>query len=137
MSGQKPAYYSDVYSNTPGRNTIDIQYTCGTSGAVPTFPSGLTKAVADIILVIVLLGTGVLTITFRDAWERLVNVNGQILQASYSASGACGIKITTNNVETAGTQTLILTFVTAAGAAVNPASGDVVYLTITLQSVVP
>lgn len=131
-TGLKPAYFTDRYATVPGINDLIIKYTCGTSGAVPTYPGSLTLAPTDQVSNIALSGTGVLTVTLRDQWEFFIDHSCVIMQASYSASGACSLKLTTDNSGNS-TQNLIFTFLTAAGAAVNPATSDVVNLTIRLM----
>lgn len=134
-NGLKPAYFSDQYASVPGWNRLVIKYTCGSSGAVPTYPGSLTLAPTDQVSNVALSGTGVLTVTLRDQWEHYIGKTADIVQSSYSASGACGLKTTTVNSGNS-TQNLVFTFVTAAGAAVNPASGDIVILVIDLMHLV-
>lgn len=105
----------------------DLVMTLGTSGAVPasfTFGDGILNVVSG--------GSGVYTVTFRDGYAACLNIIENIVQASYSASGAVYFTWTTDNVGTA-TSTVVLTARTAAGAAVQPATGDKVYLSFRLK----
>jgi hypothetical protein len=64
----------------------------------------------------------------------VIDVTGTVRQASYSSSGACFVKWTGVSL-TAGTVTLLV--VTAAGAAVEPTTSDVITITVKTQTYTP
>lgn len=75
--------------------------------------------------------TGVYTVVLGGAFYQVLDIDGGIMQASYSASGACRVR----PVSAVGsTGTIVVTTETAAGAAVATASGDVVMFTFQVQT---
>lgn len=108
---------------------IDLDMTLGTNGAT----SGVVPKTSDGILSVVLSGTGVYTVTFQDGYVNCLNVVENIIQASYSASGAVYFTWTSDNSATT-TPTVVLTARTAAGAAVTPATGDRLKLSFRMKS---
>jgi hypothetical protein len=111
---------------------IDLDVTLGTNGAT----TGATINYGDGILSIVLSGTGVYTVTFQDGYIECLNIIENIIQASYSASGAVYFTWTTEYAYSAGppaAATVVLTARTAAGAAVTPATGDRIKLTFRMK----
>lgn len=108
---------------------VDLDIVLGTSGAT----SGVVPKFSDGILSIVLGGTGVYTVTFQDGYVDCLNVVANVIQASYSASGACKMTWTSDNSATT-TPTVVLTAMTAAGAAVTPATGDRLKLSFRMKS---
>lgn len=111
---------------------VDLDIILGTNGAT----SGITPKIGDGILSIVLSGTGVYTVTFQDGYINCLSIVKDVIQASYSASGACYLKWTTDYAYAAGppsAATVVLTAVTAAGAAVTPATGDQLKLTFRMK----
>ncbi len=113
-----------VVSNTLREITSRMVVTLSTSGAVPT-----SFTVADGIISLSSAGSGVYTATLGRGAPYLVSFTCDTLQASYSASGACYSNLTTDNVA-AATPTVVFTTRTAAGAAVQPATGDKLFITI-------
>lgn len=109
---------------------IDLDVTLGTGGAA-TLASGAVYNHSEGILSIVLSGTGVYTVTFQDGYVDCLNIIQNVIQASYSATGACGLTWTT--AYSASASTVVLTAMTAAGAAVTPASGDRLKLTFRMK----
>lgn len=116
-------YGQDRTSYQTGEVDVHMAFTCTTDGAVPTAASAIT---ADAGISCVLSGTGVYTFTTTQRYARFLGCKiRDVMQASYSASGACELKITAFDLS-AGTVTL--TAVTAAGAAVTPAIGDKIFV---------
>lgn len=121
-------YWVDLSSFQPGRTYIDLQFTAGASGAVPTTfikDAGITSVTKTGAT------TGIYVVTLSQVYlAGLLSfpVIG-IKQATYSATtGACFALLTTNAVATTGAITV--TFVNAAGAAVDLAEGDIVYFSV-------
>lgn len=115
-----------------GTVNVDLDVTLGTNGAT----TGATINRGDGILSIVLSGTGVYTVTFQDGYIDCLNIIERVIQASYSASGACSMGWTTAYAYSAGppsAATVVLTARTAAGAAVTPATGDRLKLTFRMK----
>lgn len=106
---------------------IDLTMVLGTAGAVPA-----TFTIGDGILNVVSGGSGVYTVTFQDGYQACLNIIENIIQASYSASGAVYFTWTTDS-SSSTTPTVVLTARTAAGAAVQPATGDKIYLTFRMK----
>lgn len=126
----KPTQFSDINSSSSGRNFIDLQWTSGASGAVP---ATLDRNGSGEIVSVVHGATGVYTITLANPWADFLVFTSWVRQASYSASGACFVRITADNTQSSPA-TFVVLAVTAAGAAVEPASGDVIYINIEMQS---
>jgi hypothetical protein len=127
MAGNTQAgYWTDISSFQPGRTHIDVVAVLGTSGAAPTT---LTKG-AGVASFTGPTGTGVYTLTLSQVYAAglLAFPRMGTLQASYSTSGACDIILTSNAIATTGV--LTFTTVTAAGAAVTPATGDTLYISL-------
>lgn len=107
---------------------VDLDVTLGTSGAT----TGATINVGDGVLSIVNSGTGVYTVTFQDPYWECLNVIENVIQASYSATGAVYMTWTSDSSNTT-TPTVVLNARTAAGAAVQPATGDRLKLTFRMK----
>lgn len=118
----------DTASAQPGVVWIDLVATLGTSGASASatiaYQYGI-KSLSD-------NGSGVYTITFQDGYVACLNIIENIIQASYSASGAVYFTWTTDTSNT-GTPVVTLTARTAAGAAVQPATGDIIKLSFRMK----
>lgn len=113
------APYNDAHSFQTGEARVNIGFTCTTAGAVPS-----TLDIGAGVTSVVLSGTGVYTIVTKERYARFFGLTiNNIIQASYSASGACAFKITSFDLST---NTVVLTAITAAGAAVTPLITDVV-----------
>lgn len=105
---------------------VDLIFTAGTSGAVP---STLYKAdgVAS-----VLKSTNDYIVTLQDYYIDLLNSTVQVMQATYNAgTGACDGNVTAHTVSTNGKITM--SFYNAAGTAVALATGDQLRATFRLQ----
>lgn len=120
----------DRYFNQDGEDALsgvvnlDLDMTLGTggvtTGVTPLIGKGITSCVGD--------GTGVFTVTFQDGYVECLNVIENVIQAAYSASGAVYMTWTTDSAN-ASPCTVVLTARTAAGAKVQPATGDRLKLT--------
>ena len=118
-----PGFYVDITSYQPGRTPVDLTWTSAASGALPALSdSGVSAGVTSNTHG----ATGIYTIVFDGQPYNLINFNQSIQQASYSASGACKAVLTGF---VASTKTATVEIVTEAGAAVEPAAGDVIRLT--------
>jgi hypothetical protein len=108
---------------------IDLDIVLGTAGAT----TGIVPKVGAGILSIVSGGSGVYTVTFQDGYTDCLNVIENVIQAAYSATGAVYMTWTTDSSATA-TPSVVLTARTAAGAAVQPATGDRLKLTFRMAT---
>lgn len=112
-----------------------LQWTSGTTGAVATInrQAGF-GLVAPATAAVVQTGTGLFTLQFEQPWSLpYLAFDYSIKQASYAAAGACVVQVLTDNLmATTGVMTIEIT--NAAGAAVNPTTGDIVRLNITMQA---
>lgn len=105
---------------------VDLVFTAGTSGAVPstfTYSAGIAS---------VALTSTTYVVTLQDGYVAYLNGYGNVIQASYSASGATRAAISAQSV-TGTTPTVTITCYTAAGAAVAMATGDQLSFTIRLK----
>ena len=129
---------ADRYFNQDGEDAyagvvnLDLDMTLGTNGAT----SGVVPALAKGILSVTLSGTGVYTVVFMDGYVECLNIIENIIQASYSASGAVYFTWTTDAANANPCQ-VVLTARTAAGAAVTPATGDRLKLTFRMLRLPP
>lgn len=127
----------DRFTNQDGSNfqpqvvTLDIKFTAGTSGAVPTDITGYT--VASGIEDMVLSGTGLYTVNLSDTYFRLLGGKFSVIQATYDAShGQEGYIV----VDSADLGTPLVSFQCTrpdTGAAVAVTAGDVVCIQLRLQ----
>jgi hypothetical protein len=108
---------------------IDLDIVLGTAGAT----SGVIPKVGDGILSIVSGGSGVYTVNFQDGYTNCLGIVENVIQATYSASGAVYMTWTTDSSATT-TPSVVLTCRTAAGAAVQPATGDRLKLNFRMKS---
>lgn len=121
------AWGNDTSDSQGGIVHYRVKYTSGASGAVPTFPLSMSNGITSVAH----SGTGVITVVVANNFFQLANVTGGVQQASYSSSGACRLRVT-SNAPTTGT--IVLTSETAAGAAVDTADGDIVFIDIEVQN---
>lgn len=117
-------------SNTRGVRDVFWQFTAGVSGAVPTAPSGFTRA--KDLLSASDTGTGVHTFNLAKGWIALLDWDVKVKQASYSKSGACAAILTTDSVASSPPK-VVFTFVDGDGDAVDLAAGDIVRIRLTLK----
>lgn len=110
----------------PGTVNVDLIFTASTAGAVPS-----TLTLADGITSVVKSSNDYI-VTFDDAYVRMLNGHGFVIQASYNAStGACEVKPTAVSIDDSS-PTVTLSFFNAAGTAVALAIGDVLRFTFRL-----
>jgi len=126
--------YFDSKTNMQLEYIIRFGFTAGASGAVPALSAftipGTTRDL-DPATGKVAASTGLYDFFFKYPFLALLpGWEIQVIQASYSASGAVEGYITVDNVATAGAPKVRVTFRTAAGAAVDLASGDQVFVVI-------
>ena len=121
-----PGFWQNITSYQNGRTFIDVVYTSGASGVVPSPLGAVNYGLASLAHG----ATGVLVATFNEQAHGLLNWNLNVKQASYSASGACFVKVTDYDL-VAKTVTMLVT--TAAGAAHDPGAGDELHLTFEFQ----
>jgi hypothetical protein len=119
VGNPSPGYYADRTANVGYVKDVFVKWTSGASGAVAS-SLGFAEVVS-----ITHGATGVFVIQFSQGWNDSRNFTGNVMQASYSATGACTVRKTAQD-STAGTLTVLV--VTAAGAAVEPTTGDVIEL---------
>lgn len=108
--------YMDEQSFTPGRVTVDLEFTAGTSGAVP---STLTRAKG---IASVTKSTNDYIVTFQDAYVAYVNGYGGIIQASVDATKAFRLAVTAVSL---ANKTVTLSPTAADGTAQPLVSGDI------------
>ena len=130
----RPGYFSDSTEFESGKAGIDLEWTSLVSGGVPALlTSGFPHSGMGQVASVVHGATGVYTITFTDQWFDLLQFDGWVIQATYSAAGACNVRVTANNTGAAA-KTLVLLVTNAAGAAVDPTTNDVLYVNLRMQS---
>lgn len=126
-----PFLFTSWGEHNDGITNIDLVFTSGASGAVP---SKLTRS--NGIKTITRSGTGAYDGVLRSSYVQSINAIGSIVQASYAAAGACEIRITADTIATDGK----FSFVTVKGtdgSVVDMSSGDVIRLTLRIQGIKP
>ena len=115
-----------VLSTTRGEKKFRLQFTAGTSGAVP---STFTRArgIASVVK-----STNDYIITMSKGYTAVLDCDAKVLQASSSTTGAWEAKMTAEDVAT--NKTITISPYTAAGSAVALASGDVLRVTFSLKT---
>lgn len=106
--------------------TLDLVFTAGTSGAVPS-----TLTISDGIAKVTKSGT-TYVITLQDCYGKFLNVTGTAIQASYAAGGAAHaipLAAATNS----GTPSVTIAFLAGDGSGqVALATGDEAHVTLRL-----
>jgi hypothetical protein len=115
--------YQDGGSFHPGEARINLEFTAGTSGAVP---STLTRRAG--IASVVLSGTGLYTVTFQDTWFSALGFDYEILQATYTNTHGGMITVTPTGFTTSSCA-LQVRSTDGNGTAVALTSGDVLKAT--------
>lgn len=136
MDTARAGYFSDDTANESGQVELYLQYVSLVTGGIPTTlarSSGF-GLVTPVTAAIVRTGVGLFTVQFSQAWAlKYLDFNFYCQQATYAAAGACEAQILTDNlVATTGVMTIEIT--NAAGAAVDPTTGDTITLHFTMQS---
>lgn len=86
---------TDGASFHPGVVDIFLEFTAGTSGAVPTT---LTRAAG--IASVVLSGTGLYTVTFQDTYWSVLGWNVNILQSSFDKTHGGTVTVDSDDITT-------------------------------------
>lgn len=130
------APYTLLQTSKSGWNFLTLLWTSAASGAVPTsYPSGYTRATDEMKLP-VRTGTGAYTLPLASQWAgKLFGFIPYLLQATYSASGACVMQLIEDKSNDVTTQEVKILITNAAGAAVDPTTSDVVGITLITQLV--
>ncbi len=119
--------YQDGASFHPKEQIVNLQFTAGSSGAVPAFTVAGWRRSG--IASVVLTATGIYTVTFQDTYVGLIAYTANILQATYDVThaGQVVIKPAEVLVSAAGGGTIALRCFTNNGVATAAAltSGDV------------
>jgi hypothetical protein len=131
-----PILNMDHGSGEPTAEHLYCEFTATTSGAVPTSLTRAREFRTSSIAVVKPSGTGLYDFFLKEPWAKLLDWSCRTIQASYSASGACYGEVTVDNVATVAAPKVRVTFFTAAGAAVDLATGDIVRLRLDLQNLV-
>lgn len=121
-----PYGYQFSYSFVPGLWQVFMKVNIGATGA-PTLvtANGASKGVASITR----NGAGDYSIVLNEAWKSLLMVEA-VFDAGASAPASPTVSIKSNAVSSTKTLRILCT---AAGVATDPASGEVMYLKITLK----
>jgi hypothetical protein len=125
-------FYSFIQSSSDGLNLIEIGWTSGATGALPSsYPSGFIRATPEIKSV-TRTGTGAFTFALGSPWyATMFGLGYTIVQATWSATGARWVDVVEDHSTNVTTPEIKILISNAAGA-VDPASGDVVNLTFGL-----
>src|SRR5258708_6499518 len=121
--------FTDLSETESGLVAIPIQWTSGGTGAVPALS---TFRYHQRVVSVTRNSAGSYTIVFEDGVVGLVGVIGNVIQAS-PATGGLTVKPTVNNMQATTAPSLTVVVTVPAGAATDPASGDVVMLTRVVQ----
>jgi len=135
----QPGTVSSSSDYSTGRSHIDIEFTAGATGAVPTFPTGFSRATPDAVAGVARISAGVYTVTLRDQWDDILFATGWVVQtasqavlANYSAAGIAGVVVLQNLSNTAA-KTITFGLINGAGAITEAATGDDIYFHIEPQ----
>ncbi len=120
-----PGFYINLTSTTPQKALLDLVWTSGSSGAVP---SALTTSAE--VASVVHGATGVYVVTLKGVPYRLNVFKESIQQASYSKTGACKVRITATDL---AAKTITLLVVDGDGDAVEPTTNDIIRLGFEFQ----
>ena len=136
MAVQAPTTgFSDDLDGEPGTLRLYCAYTSGATGAIPA-----TLIRSQGFQSVARTGVGVVDFILNAPAFKLLDWKVDVIQASYSFSGAgSGVSTLVDAVATASSSTSCKVTVTFrrgdTGAATDTASGDVVYLRLTLKTV--
>lgn len=137
----KPGPYINFNDFSSGRNHMDIEFTAGATGAVPTFPTGFSRASPDAIRSVTRISAGVYTVALLEPWADMLFAAGWVIQtasqavlANYSAAGIAGVVILQNLSTNPTTPSITFGLINGAGALTEAATGDDIYFHIEPQS---
>ncbi len=122
--------YQDSSDFHPGVVTINLQFTAGTSGAVPSRTATGSRFAG--ISTVVLTATGVYTVTFQDTWYSVLSVESGVYQATYDKTHG-GMFTSTPTLTTTSGVTLQCRSTDGNGTAVALTSGDVMWATFRMS----
>ncbi len=123
--------FTDSSDFQPGVVNLDIVFTAGTSGAVPTSLAGYTLASG--IEGMALSGTGLYTITLTDGYVEFLGGTFSVEQATYDAThGQTGYPVDADVTEDPATVAFQCVN-PGTGAATAVTSGDIVRINLRLQ----
>lgn len=125
-----PGPYPDHSCTIPARVVVPVQWTSGSTGAVPAlsafkFKTGVKSVTRN--------GAGDYTIVLNSPCKNATAFSGSVNQASFALSGACQVVLKADTSTNLTTPAIRFQVCTAPGVAVDPASGDVVRLELGLQ----
>lgn len=112
---------------------INLVFTVGASGAIGTVTRSRE---CNATTPVTHTGTGAYRVNLKEAWVALLNHNVNNKQVTFSTAGACFATLTTDAAATTGLVTFTFRKLTD-GTAVDPADGDKVRITLTLQKTAP
>lgn len=108
----------------PGTFFINLQFTAGTSGAVPTRTATGSRFAG--VSTVVLSGTGLYTVTFQDTWYSILGYEAGVYQATYNVAH-CGQFTSTPALTTGSSVALQGRTMDGVGTAAALTSGDVMW----------
>jgi hypothetical protein len=116
--------YQDSADFHPGVVIINLQFTAGTSGAVPSRTAAGSRFAG--ITSVVLSGTGLYTVTFQDTWYSVIAVQSGVYQATFDKTHG-GMFTSTPTLTTTSSVALQCRSTDGNGTAVALTSGDVMW----------
>ena len=122
--------YQDSSDFHPGITFINLQFTAGTSGAVPARGAAGSRFAG--IASVVLTATGVYTVTFQDTWYSILSVQSGVYQVTYSATHGGAFRSTPAQTLPTGV-VLQCTTTDGVGTPVALTSGDVMWATFKMS----
>ena len=124
--GPSPGQWVDSGDTQGGVKRVYLKWTSGSSGTVPS-----TLTVSNTVISVTHGATGVYTVVLAQSFYQSLNMEQNIMQASYSKTGACKVIKT---AVTPSTGTIVLLVVDGDGDAVDPTTNDVIEVTFILQN---
>jgi hypothetical protein len=135
----QPGTYVVSHDYNTGRDHFDIEFNAGATGAVPTFPTGFSRASPDAVAGVTRLSAGIYVVTLKDQWADLLFASGWVIQTAsqavpgnYSAAGIAGV-VVLQNLSATATKTITFGLINGAGAITEAANGDDIYFHIEPQ----
>lgn len=135
----RSGFFMDDSSNESGQVELYLQWVSLVTGGIPTTFArssgfGLNPTGGPTVVAVVRTGVGLFTVQFAEPWAvPYLDFAYTIKQTTYAAAGACVVQVLSDALmATTGVMTIEIT--NAAGAAVDPTTGDNVRLHFTMQS---
>jgi len=116
--------YQDMAPFHPGEAVINLQFTAGASGAVPSRTATGSRFAG--VATVVLTATGVYTVTFQDKWYSILGYVSGVYQATYNATHGGQFRSTPAQTLNTGV-VLQCTTTDGVGSAVALTAGDVAW----------